>query len=451
MEKPDADPENPEEAQPLLNEENKEVDSQQVPRQRSVKYFGPHPHGTPPQSNRSVEDKHYGHHMHIRTPRAVPDAMTYDARVLITWDALLQTHQNVIWTSRRLWWVMTGLFAVVAIVALIVLALVKDPGRLKPGKFRQISIFLSFFVALLLGFFLSSSMNRWFECTKGYLMLFDTIRNIQMQLQALGTDERWINLLLRYGVVSCHLLSLDLHAEIMPQSEKDEFLEKAWNQLASETPDADPSIRGRWRCITSEEREVLEGVDDPSLMIWIWVGSIVGRMAQDGDVPPMQSPTYGRIMALAENAHVGIRQVRSAVSVRSPFVYVHSLACLVHLNNIVNAISFGLTCGVSIGTCLVKHKIGTYDEKIHVTGGERDRDVQDIIVSFFLSVMGPFIYQALLEVAVAIAQPFGNAQGKIPTERLIQLLENDLNDGANVARRTPGWKPPNYREAAGKK
>merc|ERR1740117_2665868 len=84
----------------------------------------------------------------------------------------------------------------------------------------------------------------------------------------------------------------------------------------------------------------------------MWVTSLVGRMAQDGSIPPMPSPTYGRIMGLAQSAHGGIRQVRSCTNVQAPYIYVHMLAVVVHINNLLNAISFGLILGTSWGTSL---------------------------------------------------------------------------------------------------
>jgi len=81
--------------------------------------------------------------------------------------------------------------------------------------------------------------------------------------------------------------------------------------------------------------------------MWVWVGSLIGRMALDGDVPPMPSPTYGRIMNLAQAAQGGLRQVRTSIVVQMPFVYVHTLACLVHLNCILLAMTMGLALGTT--------------------------------------------------------------------------------------------------------
>merc|ERR1719301_497278 len=100
------------------------------------------------------------------------------------------------------------------------------------------------------------------------------------------------------------------------------------------------------------EIEALKKTRDPPGIMWMWVAALIGRLAQDGWIPPMASPTYGRIMNLCQSAHGGIRQVRAAISVQAPLTYTHMLATLVHINNLLNAITFGLVSGLAIGTCL---------------------------------------------------------------------------------------------------
>merc|ERR1712048_1510300 len=76
-------------------------------------------------------------------------------------------------------------------------------------------------------------------------------------------------------------------------------------------------------------------VDDHAAIIWIWVGLLLGRMAEDGEIPGMASPTYGRLMEEAQSAQAGIRRVRVSVVVQTPFVYVHTLALRAHEQHLV--------------------------------------------------------------------------------------------------------------------
>merc|ERR1719491_1361050 len=109
--------------------------------------------------------------------------------------------------------------------------------------------------------------------------------------------------------------------------------------MFDELEEADGAVphyeKNQYRSISRDERTLLERVQDPrgdltlSGNMWMWVATLVGRMAQDGEIPPMASPTYGRIMNLCQNAHAGIRTVKSSINVQAPFAYAHTLAVIV--------------------------------------------------------------------------------------------------------------------------
>merc|ERR1719253_1882339 len=127
------------------------------------------------------------------------------------------------------------------------------------------------------------------------------------------------------------------------------------------------------------------------------------------------------------------------------------LSSLVHINNIVNALSFGLTWGASIGSLLVhmglhvsEHQ-GKEGKEGKASQKQATTDMQTLLVSFFFSCFGPFVYQALLEVSIAIAQPFSNVDAVVPTHRILRLLERDLTDSMTMARQI-SWKQPCFKK-----
>lgn len=358
-----------------------------------------------------------------------------------------------VWRRPSLWHAALKLFLLSILIAAVTLCVVRDFGALQVGRFTEISKFLNVFVGLLLGFFMSASVQRWWRCADGFLQLFDAIRNLQMQLYALGVVEEKINTCLRYGVLSAWILNMQLHTEALTAPEnRDLATVDMWKQLAAD-PEKEKGLDKTYAVLHDSERRLLQTMHDPAGLLWMWVGSFIGRMAQDGDVPAMQTPTYGRIMNLAQNAHAGIRQVRSSITVQAPYIYVQMLASLVHINNIFNALSFGMTAGVTVGTYGTAHNwfgrrgldIDMVDQE--ATKGEGARDAQTLLVSFFFSCFGPFIYQALLEVSISIAQPFSNSDGEIPTWRLLARLEQDLRDGKFMALNLPGWTQPSFKKA----
>merc|ERR1719163_2129728 len=101
---------------------------------------------------------------------------------------------------------MIRLMMVAIATSCITVLILPNPAAMKVAKFTSISKFLNVVVGLLLGFFLSSSMNRWYTCVNGFLELLDAIRNLQMQFTALGVPEPQTILCMRYGFASAWLL-----------------------------------------------------------------------------------------------------------------------------------------------------------------------------------------------------------------------------------------------------
>merc|ERR1719498_179218 len=114
--------------------------------------------------------------------------MSYVTRSLTTWEAFLITDKTI-WCSSELWTMMLRLSMVAAAVSIVTVLVVANPEQMKIYKFTAVSKFLNVVVGLLLGFFLTSSVTRWYSCVNGYLELLDAIRNLQMQLEALGVPQ----------------------------------------------------------------------------------------------------------------------------------------------------------------------------------------------------------------------------------------------------------------------
>merc|ERR1719162_2613294 len=263
--------------------------------------------------------------------------MTYTMAWLKGWGVFSHWDNEALW--KALWKTLLQLQLLAAFVCFLTYNLMPDPTLLDATKFSEITSVLSMFVTLMLSFFLSTSVSRWIECVSGFLELFNSIRNLSMQLHAMGVEKGRSEMCLRYGVLSAHFLVHELRCRKLAPERVQEANSAMWQYLES-----GPSEYTR---LEPGERQILEQLADRPGQMWVWVGSLIGRMALDGDVPPMPSPTYGRIMNLAQEAQGGLRQVRTSIVVQMPFVYVHTLACLVHLNCILLAVSLGLAVGTT--------------------------------------------------------------------------------------------------------
>lgn len=367
----------------------------------------------------------------------ITDTMTYRMEGLVTWQVFF-AYSCTIWDNDALWKMGRRLALLTVAVALLEFLLASDPSSLDPLRFSQIGVVLHIFVVLLLGFFLTSSVDRWFNCVNGFLDLINAIRNLQMQLQALGVFKEDSDKALRLGVLSAWGLNYEMKRKYVAPSATAEAMAEMWVFLEQRKQPLSHLL--------PEERKLLEGVHDFPGLLWVWVGSLIGRLAQDGHIPHMASPTYGRIIDLAQQAQAGMRQVRSSIAVQMPFAYVHTLATIVHLNNILSAISFGLTLGASAGSILVH-----IDPRYHLWGITPHpghyiiQDVQSILIQFFQCFVASIVYLSILEIGLSLASPFNDNDAAIPIERLLEKLERDLQDGNRLAAEPPLWEPPVFQ------
>jgi len=367
------------------------------------------------------------------------DSTTYDANALATWAALSQSAHSI-WRNDPFWRMMFRLSSVSFIATLLVFCSFIDPAGMDPAKFNDICTFLNYFLATLLAFFISMSIRRWYSCAAGFLTLVDAVRSLQMQLVSLGVPADKLNLCLRYGALSARLLDLELRAEAAPPSKKtrSEILREVWLEIDRR------SVVTQCKYINADEKRILQKTANPSAVVWVWISSVVGRMSQDGEMPPMHSPTYARVMLLATEAQSGIREVRASTSVQTPYVYVHMLATLLHVNNLLNALTFGLTSGVALAKLVMSHWGRMYSSAVQPPG-ELTQDFQVVVISMFTRGFGPAIYLALFQMCICICCPFSSSEGNIHTDAMVMKLERNLQDGHVVAAHPPHWEQPHYK------
>jgi len=358
------------------------------------------------------------------------DSTTYDITKLTTWAAFGMATGGA-WDKVGLWRCF-GLATSLSCSVAIVIVFIPRSSHVAPEKMQKLGTFLNVFVGLLLGFFLSSSMNRWYSCVNAFLELLDAVRSMQMQMTALGVSQERTNLLSRYGLLSAWLLHLSLNMNV----------NDGMHDETAETQDSSANTKSLWQSLEAnrpglvlpKEKELLMQHSESYALLWTWVASLIGRMAQNGEIPPMPSPTYGRIVNIVQEAFGSIRDVRALRLIKAPFIYAHTLAVLVHVNNILNAIGFGLVLGLALLQVLGNGKVYNSTSWANICCS--------LFMQFCFSVLAPLLYLALLEVAVCIAQPFKYQSAKIPALKLLRGLEEDLKKAATMGDNPPHWDKP---------
>eukprot|EP00434_Breviolum_minutum_P028477 symbB.v1.2.025193.t1/scaffold2433.1/size79213/7 len=231
------------------------------------------------------------------------DSMSYDARKLITFE-VFRASTGTIWVKSSLWRSMGLLLLLALSTAVGCGVLVKEPEKLKTDEFSKLNGFLKAIVGLLLGFFLSSSVNRWYACASGFLELFNAIRALHMQLTAIGAPKERVHMCVRYCVVSAYSLHYSLSGQTLPKDERLQWRYAKFDAMCSDAKNLDEKSisTANLNKIYPHEKEILANVEDPSQTLWVWVTSLLTRMSSDGEIPPMPTPTYGKILGLADKA-----------------------------------------------------------------------------------------------------------------------------------------------------
>jgi len=350
----------------------------------------------------------------LPSPKETPeednwDSTNYDITRMTSW-AVFGMVTGCAWDNSSLWRC-TGCAILLSCSVAVVIVFVPNSQLVEPEKVEKMGTFLNVFVGLLLGFFLSSSMNRWYRCVSAFLELLDAVRSMQMQMTALGVPQERTHMLSRYGLLSAWLLHLSLNMDLNDGVPNEPPAESVADEVASTTK--------LWQCLEAKR---------PGLAL---------PKAQNGEIPPMPSPTYGRILNIVQQAYGSIRDVRALHLIKAPFIYVHTLAILVHVNNILNAIGFGLVLGLAlvevVGRKTVYNRTGWANMCC------------SLFVQFCFSMVAPLLYLALLEVSVCVAQPFTYQDAKIPAFKFLKGLEEDLKNAEAMGDDPPHWERPCFK------
>merc|ERR1712232_1461063 len=190
--------------------------------------------------------------------------------------------------------------------------------------------------------------------------------------------------------------------------------------------------------VTQKEQDMIKNSQDSSWQMWHWIESLVGHMAENCEIPNKDTATYGHIIDICDSAQNGVKQARTC---KMPFAYVHALAVLVHLNNILLAICLGCVLG-STPSNIVKSANPSSTVSSKATFSMPIQYIQTIIVETLKCVLGSLLSQAFLEVGLLISAPFNHPDGAVPLYKMLQGLQNDLDESERLIDNTPSWDKP---------
>jgi len=355
----------------------------------------------------------YGGNMRVSGSNKI---ISYNPEVLSSFRVFMMA-QGTIFLSGRIWCLVITLVATAISIMCMVMVFVPSPKKLSTERFQQISDFLKVFIAFMLGLFMSNALNRWWNITMKVTEIMLSIKKMVYCLNAVGAPAGPRDEIKRLCLQALYLWICEVHTFWL----KDEDAEEEWEEVFEKL-----YHKG---LIKQHEHEFLlqmpavHGKCLRATSVFTWVGWRIKDVVASHKIPP---PIHARLMVMANDADDKINLSKVFSQVQMPFMYTHMLALLVHVNNILVAITCGLTMGAAAGEIYQRHKQPG-------SGGVPPRDiytaVQTLGVQMLIMVLNPLLYQAFLQIAATLCYPFGDhgeSWARLPLQRCLNELEEHL-------------------------
>lgn len=340
----------------------------------------------------------------------------YDPEVLSTWRVLWMA-KGTIFGDMRIWTLVLTLIFITLTVATLMALLVHSPKKLSTERFQTIGMLFKVLIAFMLGMFLNNALARWWNIVVKIMELLLSVKKLVYVLRTTNCEVHRVEKIKRLGLLAVYIFVAELESNWCNIEESTE----EWEAIFSK-------VRRR-RLITIREEQELRGIpagdgqSNRSSAVLTWMCSLLREIHKDNAVSP---PLYARLMLNANDADDKIALAKVMSTVQMPFMYTHMLTILVHANNILGAITMGLTMGTSIGELFQKQE--EFDDR----SPRRDiyTSFQMIAASLIISTFQPAIYQAFLQIAATLCYPFGRhgePWAHIPVFKLVEDLEEQLD------------------------
>jgi hypothetical protein len=351
--------------------------------------------------------------------------LVYNPHYLCSWSVFFSRHGTV-FNDAKIWYIATGLFGVAMTSGGLLFVLVPHPQDLDVSCVFEIVLYFKVFIAFMLGLFMQRCLVRWFGCMVALTDFFLSIRKLcwLVNVNAVSPEER--DAVQRLAILSCFLLENEVTST---WTEDHADREARWHRLADFLAE-DALVHDHELATLEEEVEH----DGRSARVWIWIGQLLHDL--DGVSPPMR----GTLMQLVSEATQVISEIKKYVQFQLPYMYAHMLAVFVHLTNILIALACGAAIAVSMGDFTRNWKLwqsSAYDNDTLPSGvqprKEVYRAVQAIAVQIFILLIQPMIYQAFLEIASTLCDPFTHKDYGIPLHSHIAYIREHIQMGNELA------------------
>jgi len=337
-----------------------------------------------------------------------PPVIAYDPEQLTNWRAIIALNGTIFMQPAVIMIIVSQFFCALGVAGLLYF-FTKHPESYNSDAMKDIVKTVAVSIAFLLGLFLSSCINRWWDTITSLEMLFGTIKRLTMTAINLELPSASRATLARRCVLSTHLLQVEQtenHALLAGKQTKEDLVEH-W-----------AAIFEHWEqsgMCTKYERALLQKVPQQQRSFFAW--SLVSKellvqrpnlVSADGTTDVM---AYDRLCDLVQSGVASVSAVRTAAAFQMPYIYVHLLAFMIHFVNVLTAVG----TGVRIGLILAKAK-----------HGNGVIDMNELINALVFLIVQAFIYQAFLTIGAALSFPITGSAYRVPLKSMCVALDGQL-------------------------
>jgi hypothetical protein len=337
-----------------------------------------------------------------------PPVIAYDPEQLTNWRAIIALNGTIFMQPAVIMIIVSQFFCALGVAGLLYF-FTEHPESYNSDAMKDIVKTVAVSIAFLLGLFLSSCINRWWDTITSLEMLFGTIKRLTMTAINLELPSASRATLARRCVLSTHLLQVEQtenHALLAGKQTKEDLVEH-W-----------AAIFEHWEqsgMCTKYERALLQKVPQQQRSFFAW--SLVSKellvqrpnlVSADGTTDVM---AYDRLCDLVQAGVASVSAVRTAAAFQMPYIYVHLLAFMIHFVNVLTAVG----TGVRVGLILAKAK-----------QGHGIIDVNELVNAMIFLVVQAFIYQAFLTIGAALSFPITGSAYRVPLKSMCVALDGQL-------------------------
>lgn len=344
---------------------------------------------------------------------------TYEAEELTNWSAVTM-YAGTVFTQPVVLRIVGQQLGTCWAVVYLLFYFSSHPEHYRTDAVDEIARTISISIAFMLGLFLNTCLNRWWDTVEGLQLLLSAVKDIVMRSIAVGVSNECRATLARRAMLSVRMLQAEL---LFNKKLEQHSTESIFPWAKMKPPDFDAEVFWDEKFaellelgqITQEEMDVMRSVpmNQRSFFAWSLVGKEMRKnrkqfQSLDGKY---NSVAYDRIMMLVQAGITGVSQLKHLGKWQLPFIYVHMLAFMVHFVNICTAAGTGCTLGVVIATASARHE---------------PLDTSTIASKMVYIVVQAFIYQAFLSIGTALSFPLAGQAYKLPLEEEIAELDGQI-------------------------